>query len=147
MLNIKFKVTENTLFKISDYFNLNFETEWLKNPLVRQMIKAVDKSEVIGDRVIDSPVFGTMSPMELSGGVKGLILMIYEPEKEYYGSAFGDNCAPWILEIAKLHDINIAFEHIMEFPNTSNLNIHIINSGKIINTMKELVYEAIKYLN
>ena len=147
MLNIKFKVTENTLFKISDYFNLSFETEWITNPLVKQMIKSVDKSEVIEGRVIDSPVLGPISPRELSGGVKGLILMIYEPDKEYYGSAFGDNCAPWILEIAKLHDVNITLEHIMKFPNRDDLNIRIVNSGKTVNTMRDFVREAVKYLN
>ena len=146
MLRVKFRVTENTFFKISDYFNLNFETEWLKHPLVKRMIRDIDKSEVIGDRVIDSPVFGTMSQMELSGGVKALILMLFEPDKEYFGTACGNNCAPWILEIAKIHDVSIALENIMEFPDIENLNIYIVNSGKVVNTMRDFVNEALDYL-
>ena len=39
------------------------------------MIKDVDKSNVIGPRVIDSPVLGGISPRELSGGVKTLLQM------------------------------------------------------------------------
>lgn len=146
MLHVRFGVTDNTLFKISDYFNLEFENEWILHPLSKKIIMDVDKSEVIGDRVIDSPVLGIISPRELSGGVKGLILMIFEPELEFLGSQFGDNCAPWILEIAKSNDITIAFEHIMEFPDIDGLNIHIVNSDKIVNTMEEYVIEALKYL-
>ena len=43
------------------------------------MIKDVDKSDVIGPQVIDSPVLGGISPRELSGGVKTLIDIYKRP--------------------------------------------------------------------
>ncbi len=39
------------------------------------MIKDVDKSTVIAPRIIESPVLGAITPRELSGGVKTLILI------------------------------------------------------------------------
>jgi len=40
------------------------------------MIKDVDKSDVVGSRVIDSPVLGSISVRDISGGVKTLIQRI-----------------------------------------------------------------------
>ena len=39
------------------------------------MIRDVDRSEVIGSNLIQSPVLGAISPVQLSGGVKTLILI------------------------------------------------------------------------
>ena len=44
------------------------------------MLKDMDQSEIIGPRVIDSPVLGGISPRELSGGVKTLIAMYKMPD-------------------------------------------------------------------
>lgn len=41
----------------------------------KEMILDVDKSIVLGNAVIDSPVLGKISPTALSGGVKTLILI------------------------------------------------------------------------
>ena len=60
----------------SDYFDLNWEDEWIIDPFVKEMIKDVDKSEVIGPHLIESPVLGPIPPTTLSGGVKVLILML-----------------------------------------------------------------------
>ena len=49
-----------------------YEDEWLTNPLSVKMIADVDKSTVIGNHLIESPVLGPISPKELSGGVKTL---------------------------------------------------------------------------
>lgn len=57
------------------YFKNTYTDDWITDPLSKDMIRAVDRSEVIGPRVIDSPVLGGISPRELSGGVKTLIAM------------------------------------------------------------------------
>lgn len=45
------------------------------------MIKDVDKSEVVSDECIISPVLGQIPPERLSGGVKTLLLILNEPDK------------------------------------------------------------------
>ena len=142
MLYLRFGKTEDTIFNISDWFNTNFENEWFHHPLVKEMVQDVDQSTIIGDRVVDSPVLGTISHRELSGEVKALIMMLFEPEREYNGSACGDNCAKWILEIAKLHDIYLAFGHTMIFPEP--FEIYVTNIGKIVKNMKELLQIKLK---
>ena len=77
MLYISFKETEHTLRGIDGYFNYNYEEEWFDNDLVKQMVKDVDKSDVISSECIKSPVLGQIPPMKLSGGVKVLIVLLY----------------------------------------------------------------------
>lgn len=71
------------------------------NPLTKDIIKAVDNSEVIDDKTIMSPIFGNMSPKKLSGGVKTLLLIAFDKKKVFNASTCGDNCAEWILKIAE----------------------------------------------
>ena len=142
MLNMIIRVTPNTIIDVGGVFNIEFENEWITHPLSRQMIHDIDKSTVINDRIIDSPILGMISPRELSGGVKALMLMLFEPELEYYGTACGDNCAKWILEIAKLQDIFLAYENIMSFPEP--FEIKIVNSGAIVRNMHDLIVEVDK---
>ena len=143
MLKIRFGTTEDTIRKVSKFFDVELENHWLEDQMVRDMIKDVDKSEVIEGRNIESSVLGAITPKELSGGVKALILMLFQPEYEYYGTACGDNCSKWILEIAEKHDLTLSFTHIMKFPEP--FEIFVVNSGKTIRTMLELVCEKDDY--
>ena len=56
------------------YFDNCYEDEWLTTPLAKEMIRDVDRSEVISAHLIDSPVLGPIPPKDLSGGIKTLLL-------------------------------------------------------------------------
>ena len=60
----------------SSYFDNVYEDEWIEDTFVKEMIQDVDHCEVISPLIIDSPVLGAITPRELSGGVKVLILML-----------------------------------------------------------------------
>lgn len=140
MLHIYFGHREDALVGISNYFDLVFEDEWMATELTKRMILDVDKSTVLYPRVIDSPVLGPISPRELSGGVKGLILMAYDDDmlgSYFYGEQFGDNTAKWILEIAKNRDIYITLNHFMEFDRNFKQDVYIDNTDEIINSYDE----------
>lgn len=62
--------------------------------------KDIDKSDVIGPHLVQSPILGPISTKELSGGVKTLMLMALMIAENFNASACGDNCAKWILRIA-----------------------------------------------
>lgn len=47
------------------------------------MIRDIDKSDVIGVHLIESPVLGPISPKDLSGGVKTLMLMAFADQEKY----------------------------------------------------------------
>ena len=55
-------------------------------------IQDVDHCTVISSHIIDSPILGAITPRELSGGVKVLILMLKDDSFIYNMSNCGDNC-------------------------------------------------------
>ena len=75
MLNIYLGEMKEAIYHPPTYFDNMYEDEWITDLLSVKMIKDVDKSEVIGPHLIESPVLGPISPKELSGGVKTLMLM------------------------------------------------------------------------
>lgn len=138
MLHIFFGQMPEAIFNTSVYFKNSYEDSWITDPLAREMIQDVDKSVVIDSGVIDSPVLGKISPLSLSGGVKTLILMENERDKIFNASKCGDNCANWILKIAKDQDLTINLRHLMDF-GEGEFDIHILNTNQIVHSMKELV--------
>lgn len=123
------------------YFNNVYEDEWLEDEFVKLMIEDVDQSKVISPRIIESPVLGGILPQELSGGVKVLILLLKDDSFMYNISNCGDNCAKWLLEIGKQEDYEVYLEHIMCFPENSDFEIQLMNSGKIVRTREEYILE------
>lgn len=146
MLNVYFGDMLDAIYNTNVYFNNTYKDSWITNPLSKEMIKAVDKSDVIDERTISSPVFGNMSPKKLSGGVKTLLLIANDPNKIFNASTCGDNCAEWILKIAKMKEerhqkVVINLRHLMDFGD-GQFKIKIINTNKIVTNMAELVAEA-----
>ena len=115
MLFIRRGKTNNTVIKIDKFFQYEYEEEWFNDPLVKEMVKDIDKSEVVNSHKIVSSVLGDITPLELSGGVKALILMYKEPEYEYWATACGDNCAKWIKKFGDETDLTISLNHFMDF--------------------------------
>ena len=138
MLHIFYGEMADVIYNTSVYFKNVYEDEWITDSFTKEMIMDIDKSRVLDNAVIDSPVMGKIAPTSLSGGVKTLILMNYEPEKVFNASACGDNCAKWILKIAQEKELTINLRHIMDF-GTGSFTIHILNTGEIVHNMKELI--------
>lgn len=119
------------------YFDNVYEDEWIEDAFVQAMIQDVDHSRVISAHIIESPVFGAITPQGLSGGVKVLILMLKDDSFVYNMSNCGDNCAKWILKIAEKKDLTVYLQHIMRF--TGEFEIKIMNTGKIVRNPAEYV--------
>ena len=147
MLNIYFGNMEEAIYNPAVYFKNTYESEWLESELAKKMIQDVDDSEVLSGECIKSPVLGQIPPERLSGGVKTLLLMLNEPDRIFNASTCGDNCAKWILEIAKQKDLTINLRHMMNFGKDTDFEIKIKNGGEVVHSMKELIPIASKYLN
>ena len=137
VLNIYLGDMKDAIYHPPTYFDNQYEDEWLTDKTAIQMIRDVDHSEVISARLIDSPVLGPISPKELSGGVKVLILMLKDDSFIYNMSNCGDNCAKWILKIAEKKDLTVYLQHIMRFE--GEFKIQIMNTGKIVCNPAEYV--------
>jgi hypothetical protein len=119
------------------YFDNVYEDEWIEDDFVKEMIQDVDHSTVVSAHIIESPVLGAITPRELSGGVKVLILMLKDDSFVYNMSNCGNNCAKWILKIAEKKDLTVYLQHIMRFE--GEFEIKIMNTGKIVHNRAEYV--------
>ena len=145
MLNIYFGDMPQAIYNTAVYFKNTYEDSWITDELSREMILDIDKSKVIGARIIDSPVLGAITPRELSGGVKTLILIDHVSDKIFNASTCGDNCAKWLLKMGEEKDITINLRHLMDFGN-QKFQIHILNTDQVVHSMEELVTVAGLYV-
>ncbi len=108
-----------------------------------EMVRDIDKSEVISAHLIESPVLGPISPKEISGGVKTLILMMFDDTgKIFNASSCGDNCAKWIVEIGKRKDLTINLHHVLDFSSADDFDALMLNTGRMIRGYREYFCEA-----
>lgn len=146
MLNIYLGELDQAIYYSPAYFDNQCEDEWITDKLSIEVIKDVDKSEVISARLIDSPVLGPVSVKELSGGVKTLMLLAFDQSgKIFNASACGDNCAKWILKTGKDKDLTINLRHLMDF-GEGEFTIKIVNTGDMVHNMEEFIEIAGNYL-
>lgn len=146
MLKIYLGEMEDAIYHPPTYFDNQYKDEWITDPLSVKMIKDVDQSDVIGERLIDSPILGPISVKELSGGVKTLMLMAFDDSgKIFNASVCGNNCAKWIVQIGKMKDLTINLNHIMDF-GTDEFEIEILNTGEVIHNRKEFTEIAVEYV-
>lgn len=147
MLRVYFGEKENAIYNTSIYFKHNYKQEWILDQFAKDVIKDVDQSDVVDSNNILSPVLGSIAPEFLSGGAKALILMKNNPRKIFNASKCGDNCAKWILELAKTQNFTINLYHVMNF-GRGEFEIKIMNSKKpfIVHNMSEFLDAGVKYL-
>ena len=141
MLNVYYGEMPEAIYNPAVYFKNTYDDDWMMDEFSKDMIKDVDKSIVIGPRIIDIPVLGGITPKELSGGVKTLILIYKMPDKIFNASTCGDNCSKWLLKIAEQKNITINLRHLMDFGD-GEFRIKILNTNQIVHNMRELVLVA-----
>ena len=101
MLTIVYGEVDGAINDPDTYFNHTYSQKWFEDPFVKEMIRAVDKSEVLSSHAIESPVLGIIPTSKLSGGVKALILVYKKPELLIDCTACGENCANGFLKLRK----------------------------------------------
>ena len=145
MLKIFFGDMPEAIYNTEVYFRNVYDDSWITDDFARKVIKKVDKSEVLDSQAIKSPVLGIISPERLSGGTKTLLLIKNKPDEVFNASTCGDNCAKFILQLAKERDVTINLRHLMEF-GKSKFEAIVLNDGKKVCGMDELFFEAYKYV-
>lgn len=145
MLKIFFGEMENAVYNTSLYFKNRFNPRWMEDERTVKMIKDVDKSEVLGNGAVSSPVMGIIAPVSLSGGVKTLILIDQINDKVFNASNCGDNCARWLLEMGREKDVVINLRHLMDFGD-GQFDIEIMNTGETVHNMYDLAVKAGRFV-
>lgn len=144
MLNIYFGEMPEAIYNTEVYFKNTYQDQWLCDDFAKRVIKGVDKSEVLDTHLIKSPVLGLIPPVMLSGGTKTLLLIKNNPDMVFNASTCGDNCAKYILEIARQQDITINLRHIMRFG--KRFQARVLNDDVIVDNMEQLIILAAKYV-
>jgi hypothetical protein len=129
------------IYNTNIYFDNTYKDKWIISDFAREMIRDVDKSEVLDEKTISSPIFGNMIPKKISGGAKTLLLIAFDRKKIFNASTCGDNCSKWILKLAEDRKVVINLRHLMDF-GQGEFKIKVLNTGKIVKNMSELVEEA-----
>lgn len=145
MLKIYLGEMDGVLHNVETYFKNQMDYRWLEGDFAREVIRDVDRSELVSPQCIQSPVLGQIPPTSLSGGTKALFLMKYEKDRVVNASNCGDNCAKWILKLGREQDLTINLNHVMDF-GKEPFEIEILNDGSVIHHMGELVEKAAEYL-
>ena len=145
MLNIYFGDMPEAIYNTAVYFENVYQDRWITDPVSIDIIHDVDRSEVVSANLIQSPALGPISPRELSGGVKTLLLVKHDKKHIFNASTCGDNCAKWLLEFGKSRKVVINLRHVMDF-GRAPFRIRVLNSGKIAHNMSELLHESIECL-
>lgn len=143
MLNIILgEFPEDCILNPDLYFSVYKKPDWFNREDVKNIIKTIDNVDAIKDEYMVSPIFGAISPDRLSTGCKNLILLYTNPQNIIYASRAGDNCAPFIVELAKKEDITIVLHHLMEFP--EDMTAFIVDTNKRVSNFDEFIDEYIK---
>ncbi len=118
------------------YFDNMYYDEWFDDPIVKQIVKDIDKSDVISANNIISPVLGLINCLELSTGCKNLIIA-YKTDEIIDATNCGDNCGDWLLKIAEMKDLSVTLYHTFGF--NRDFDALILNTGKIVHTYVDFV--------
>lgn len=131
MLTVWFGHDFDANLRHEELFNNCFKEEWLNSEIVKKMVKDIDKSDVLSPYCIDSPFLGQIPPERLSGGVKGLMLMMFRDNFYTDLIIFGENCCKWLAEISKLKDIRCSMSgSCLFFNGVKSIDGYCENDGR-----------------
>lgn len=139
MLNLYFGEFKDAV--PTSYFDARFRFSWMNSEFTKRVIREVDKSEVLTDFVIRSPVLGSITPHQISHGSKALIMLKFRDVKmklEY----MGENCFKILKEICDEKEVYLSSTGYRSlFKDGGFTQIRIMNSGKIVTCPLEMFEE------
>lgn len=146
MLSVLFgRETENTNYCPEIFFNHTYKFEWFEDEIVKQIIKDVDNSEVIGSCVV-SPVLGSIAVEKLSGGCKVLILLYKVPDFEPDLIWLGQNCESWLARISDLVDCRAVMTGLdLDFRGI-DIKFKCLNDNEIITNGADWCTKCYRYI-
>lgn len=119
-----------------------------ENDMCKKIIKGIDGSDAISGDLVISPILGGIPVERLSGGCLSVLFMyLYKPDKNIYNGTdaiiniikCGENCYPYIVEVAKKKDIVISASM---FPNFYKYgyqgSILVLNDNSVVSNQKDL---------
>lgn len=148
MPNEALKTYTNFIFDVELKFDYCYKESWMKEPIVKKIIRDIDKSDLLAPQYIMSPILGPIPPKSLSGGTKALILMNQDDEDLIiWATSCGDNCLKWMLEIGARKDYKVIFSHFPDFDRVKDIPLQFIvdNDGRLVSSMEDYIETIIDF--
>lgn len=133
---VKFPMIEN-YYAYGGVLDVLGRPDYYESKFARRAVREVDGSELISPYNVISPVLGSISTRQLSGGVKMLILLYSVSNMTGNGAGMGGNCYPLLFEMADKKDVFIRTPYIDDIPKGLQVSAYCINNRKVISTSDE----------
>ena len=148
MLKIGYGHPKDIYFYIDSEFEEMFELSWLDDPFNKRILQEIDNCKYNGVAMEDLTQGYTFSVYDISSGSKALMLVNELDEIGIWGTAFGDNCTDFLLELAEKKDVTIYLQHYMKF-HPEHFKAYSLTQNKVYESyqdyQKELFSEVIKW--
>lgn len=145
MIKVYFGHRKDTVYNIDVYFDNVYEKGWFDDEFVQSMLLDVDHSKCAGCASIVNPIFGQITPEEISGGVKALIVL-YKTDAVVDLVNCGENCQSWISKIASMKDIEVDMSGVdLTFKNYGISGI-CLNDNSTIADYKDWILKMVYFI-
>lgn len=116
--NIPNELKNKMIMDSRPYFQYAKRPEWFEDDFVKKFLKDIDNTEVLFEEALKDYRGRGISPLMISTGCKTLCNIYFDVNSEhiFFGSQLGDNCLPYLVEIASKRDVTILLEHFADFP-------------------------------
>lgn len=123
-----------------------FDVNNLMNPLCKEIVKFIDKSEVLYPGVIKSPVLGYIPPEKLSGGCQH-VLLAWHGGFLHDSAKMGENCFEPLTWVAKEKDIYVRWTTMAGVPDRLYQTglFYNVDEGRLVKSFNDSVILQYKY--
>lgn len=145
-LYVYFGEMPNELAIADGWFDNQLPDEYYVTDFSKRVIKLIDKSDVINENRVESPVLGCIPMTSISSGAKGLILYRYT-DKIVNLVSMGDNCILILLDILKEKGtLTVSTERLVDFYDFDYVGeINILNDNSVVYNAKELFKKYMEF--
>lgn len=120
------------------FFEIRFQMEWLKDPIVKDILAAIHNINRIEGRTLYEKYGGKpMDVSELSVCCR-IIILIYEYPEIIFRASLNTESLPMLEKIAGFQDITVHVKSAYSFPFCNVDEIEIVNYGKTAHNSGEL---------
>ena len=148
MLHILFGHKQDEISAVDTFFDNQYDLSWFESDLAKAMLKDIcgytghDGHAITVKDIFNPEQTVTISMTGLASGMKALLIMLNTDTNFVSATRCGDNCIPWIVEIAKHKELYITINYYNDF---SGEKIHVLNDDTEIQGYLEVNRKFSKY--
>lgn len=120
------------------FFEIRFQMDWLKDPIVKDILAAIHNINRIEGRTLYEKYGG--KPMDLSeiSVCCRIVILIYRYPEIIFRASLNTESLPMLEKIAAFQDMTIHVKSAYSFPFSHVDEIEIVNYGKTVHNSEEL---------